>query len=379
MTERSHAFFATTARGLEEVLEQELVDMGMKGVQKGQGGVAFEGPVEECYRANLHLRTSNRILMLLKNFPCDDPDTLYRESVDVPWEELLTPSHTFMVDAFTRDTDRLRNSQYSALKVKDAVADAMRRRRGARPNVDRMDPDLRINLYVNEGKASLSLDSSGDRLHRRGYRQDRGMAPLKETLAAGLILLSQWDRRSPLLDPMCGSGTILIEAALMAEKRAPGSLRSRFGFQRWLNFKRKAWKAVLSGASEAQPPEAGCRILGMDTDASVLRAARMNARKAGVDHLIRFVQQDALSISPPETHGIILTNPPFGHRLRLGRDAGQFYKTFGDMLKRSFSGWVAEVFTGDKNMPKQIGLRTCRRRILFNGPIECRLLRYELY
>ena len=377
--DQSYNFFVSTARGLEGVLETELANLGAKSIRSDIGGVFFRGTLRDAYRANLWLRTGNRVLLVLKEFRCTDPESLYKVCRSVQWDRYLQKNQTFAVDAFTWDTPLLKNAQYAALKAKDAVADALRSKWGHRPDVDRRDPDLGISLHVVRGKATLSLDTTGERLHRRGYGKARQEAPLKETLAAGLVLLSEWDRRTTLVDPMCGSGTIVIEAAMIAAHRAPGLLRERFGFEKWENFQQSAWMQLVGEARQAGSDSVSCPIIGMDKDRSAIQSARHNAKKAGVQDFVHFVVQDVLDLEPEADHGLILTNPPYGHRLDLPEDTQPFYKGLGDVLKHKCKGWTAEIFTGDSNLAKQIELRTSRKIILHNGPLECRLLRYEMY
>ncbi|MBI4777171.1 MAG: methyltransferase [Deltaproteobacteria bacterium] len=377
--DQSYDFFVPTARGLERVLETELDGLGLKSIHQGVGGVFFRGTLPDAYKANLWLRTGNRVLLVLKEFTCKDPDALYKTCRSMPWDRYLLKGQTFAVDASTWDTPLLKNAQYAALKVKDAVADALRSKWGHRPDVDRHDPDLGVSLHVVQGKATLSLDTTGDRLHRRGYGSDRKKAPLKETLAAGLVLLSGWDGRTPLIDPMCGTGTIVIEAALFAAHRAPGLLHERFAFEKWRNFQQSAWKELVREAQQTGSDAVSCPIVGMDKDWSAVQSARRNAKKAGVENYVRFLRRDVLDFEPETGPGLILTNPPYGHRLDLPEDPQLFYKKLGDVLKHKCNGWTAEIFTGDPNLAKQIELRTSRRIILYNGPPECRLLRYEMH
>jgi len=377
--DQSYTFFVSTARGLEPVLETELVDLNLQSIRPGVGGVSFLGTLSDAYRANLWLRTGNRVLLVLKEFKCANPDSLYKACRSIPWDRYILRKQTFAVDAFTRDTPLLKNAQYAALKVKDAVVDALRSKWGHRPDVDRHEPDVGVSLHAVGGEATLSLDTTGDRLHRRGYGKSRKTAPLKETLAAGLVLLSGWDRQTPLVDPMCGSGTIVIEAALIAAQCAPGLLREGFGFEKWGNFQPSVWKQLVKEARQSDSDTVSCPIIGMDKDWSAVQSARRNAKKAGVQDFVRFVRRDVLDFEPEADRGLILTNPPYGHRLELSEDPQPFYKRLGDLLKHKCKGWTAEIFTGDPNLAKQIELRTSRRIILYNGPLECRLLRYEMH
>jgi putative N6-adenine-specific DNA methylase len=372
-------FFATTANGVEPVLARELVDLGAQEVTLSSGGVYFQGTMETCYRANLWLRTASRVLLPLNNFPCSEPEELYHQVRHLRWEDHLSPSMTFAVDAYTRDTPNIKNAQYAALKAKDAIADRLRDKFGERPNVDRVHPHLRVNVHLQQEHCTVSLDSSGDGLHKRGYRLLDYQAPLKESLAAALILLSEADFSIPLVDPMCGSGTILIEAALMAAKIAPGILRRNFGFQTWLDCDHHLWQALLDEAQSKKKSHLRAPLRGSDYSVVALKAAVLNARRAGVSSLVRFERADVLTLSLEEKKGVLLFNPPYGSRMGRRTELKTFYKTLGDVLKRRCKGWTVNIFTGDPELVKSIGLHASKRIILYNGPIECRLLRYEMY
>jgi putative N6-adenine-specific DNA methylase len=372
-------FFATTAKGVEFVLARELANLGALEVTPSSGGVYFQGTLETCYRANLWLRTASRILLSLKNFPCSEPEELYHQIRHIRWEDHLSPSITFAVDAYTRDTPNLKNAQYASLKAKDAIADHLRDKFGWRPNVDKSHPHLRINVHIQEGQCTVSLDSSGDGLHKRGYRILESQAPLKESLAAALVLLSEADFSIPLVDPMCGSGTIPIEAALLGAGIAPGLLRKSFGFQTWLGYDHRLWLALVEEAQERKKDRLQAPIRGSDYSVAALKAATLNARRAGVNRLIHFDRSDILTLAPEERKGILLFNPPYGTRMGNRADLKRFYKTLGDVLKRRCKGWTIYIFTGDAQLAKSIGLHASKRIILYNGPLECRLLKYEMY
>lgn len=372
------AFFATTARGMEEVLAGEMGRLGLAGVAVEKGGVRFSGDLAACYRANLWLRTASRILIPLAEFPCDSPQSLYDGVRGVPWHELVTPEMTLAVECSLRDS-ALTHSGFVALKTKDAIVDAVRDRCGRRPNVNPRDPDLAVNIHLVRNRCTVSLDSSGAGLDRRGYRTEAGEAPLRETLAAALVELSGWDGSVPLVDPMCGSGTILIEAALKALNRAPGLARERFGFQRWPAFEEPLWRRLVAEAREAERSAIAVPILGSDRLEKVLEAAAGNSRRAGVDRFVSFSRGDLRDLVPPSPPGVIITNPPYGCRLGEEEQLKTFYRQIGDVFKQRCAGYTAWIFTAGIDLAKEVGLRASRRIVLFNGPLECRFLKYELY
>lgn len=374
----NHRFFATTAKGLEEVLADELKALGMGGITMQTGGVGFEGGMADCYRANLWLRTANRVLMVLGHFPCDSPESLYDGVRAIAWNELLNPDMTLAVDSNVRDS-ALTHSGFVALKAKDAIVDTLRDYFGRRPNIEVKNPDLQVNLHLFRNQCTVSLDSSGSPLDRRGYRLERTQAPLRETLAAGILALSGWDGRSPLIDPMCGSGTIPIEAALKATNCAPGLLRDRFGFQRWTGFDPGVWKEVVRGARQLAEDSLQVSIMGSDIAAGAIEVARSNASRADVGDMVQLQQGDMRAVTPPPGPGSIVFNPPYGQRLGEEEQLKVLYKEIGDTMKKRCTGYVAHLFTGNLELAKYVGLKASRRVVLYNGPIECRLLRYELY
>ncbi len=371
-------FFATTAKGIEELLAAELTALAIPVSAVETGGVRFTGGVDACYRANLWLRTANRVLVPVAVFPCTAPQELYDGVRNVSWHKLLTPEMTLAVDCTLRDSV-MTHSGFVALKTKDAIVDAMRDRFGRRPNVDTRDPDLRVNVHLVKNHCTISLDSSGTPLDRRGYRLDRNTAPLRETLAAALVMLSGWDGRVPLADPMCGSGTILIEAALKGGNWAPGLLRSGFGFQRWPEFDGGLWSQLTEAARDEGAVALPVPLLGCDRAEGALRAARQNASRAGIAQMIELKQAELSDFAPPPGPGVLLFNPPYGRRLGEEEDLKPLYKQIGDVMKKRCTGYTAYLFTGSMELAKCVGLRASRRFVLFNGPIECRLLKYEMY
>jgi len=371
-------FFATVAKGIEEILADELRALGCEEVRPETGGVRFRGTLADCYRANLWLRTASRILMPLAEFDCPDEESLYAGVRSLAWREYLTPDMTLAVDCSLRSSN-LTHARFVALKAKDAIVDQLRERFGRRPNVDPSNPDLRINLHLFRNRCTLSLDTSGRSLHQRGYRVDRTEAPLRETLAAALIALSGWDGTCPLVDPMCGSGTIPIEAALRAARRAPGLGGPGFGFQRWRDFRPELWQRLLDEAQETALHELPAPIFGSDQDSRAVAIARKNAARAGVENFLTLLHRDIRDLSLPEGPGILLFNPPYGARLGEVEPLKALYRQIGDAMKQHAKGYTAYLLAGNPQLAKFVGLKASRRIVLFNGPIECRLLKYELY
>ncbi|HJV66540.1 MAG TPA: THUMP domain-containing protein [Geomonas sp.] len=371
-------FFATTAKGVEEVLAAELNALGASEVKQESGGVRFGGGLEAAYRANLWLRTASRVLMTLAEFPCETPEQLYQGVRAVSWTRYLTTTMTLAVDSSLRDS-ALTHSGFVALKTKDAIVDTLRDRFGSRPSVDTKDPDLRVNVRLFRNRCTLSLDCSGMPLDRRGYRLDRHEAPLKENLAAALVELSGWDGRVPFLDPMCGTGTIAIEAALKALRIAPGLLRAGFGFQRWPGYDRLLWSRLVKEARQGRLDSLPAPIIGSDISHSAIAMAHQNAGRAGVGDLLRLERYPVGELIPPPGPGVLVLNPPYGKRLGEEEALRPLYKEIGDVLKQRCKGYTAYLFTGNLELAKSVGLKAARRIVLFNGPIECRLLKYEMY
>lgn len=371
-------FFATAAKGVEDILADEIRGLGVSGVSVEKGGVRFSGEMADCYRANLWTRTAHRILMPVAGFACESPENLYDGVRSVPWQQYLDPDRTLAVSCNLRDS-KISHSGFAALKTKDAIVDVLRDTFGRRPNIDTRTPDVQVNVHLVRNHCTVSLDTSGASLDKRGYRLDRNEAPLRETLAAAIIALSGWDGQVPLVDPMCGSGTLPIEAALKASRRAPGLTRPWFGFQRWLSFDSGAWQTVLGEARQQVRESLPAAILGSDVSGNALAVARKNADRAGVDGLVSFSRASFGEFVPPASPGILLCNPPYGVRLGDEEQLRVLYKKLGDTLKRFYAGYTAYIMCGNLGLISSIGLKPSRRTVLFNGSIECRLLKYEVY
>ena len=369
--------FAAVPRGAEELAGAELLALGISDAKPGKGGVAFSTNLAGLYRANLWLRTASRVLVQLAQFPCVGPSELYTGVHAIAWQDIITPDMTLAVDCSLRDS-ALTHSGFVALKTKDAIVDRIRESCGSRPNVDTTLPDVRINVHLHKNICTISLDSSGDSLDRRGYRLERNEAPLRETLAAAVVALTGWDGSIPLADPMCGSGTIPVEAALMAAHVPPG-LQRRFGFQHWLNFDNDLWDIIYEEAKNGIRKLPVGLITGCDLDNRALLLAGRNTAKAGLEGQIHFFHAALQEFRPEGDKGVVIINPPYGKRLGEEDDLRELYCQIGDVMKKYCRGWTGYVLTGNLELAKYIGLKASRRHVLFNGAIECRLLKYDLY
>ncbi len=365
------------SKGLEEVVEAELRTLKIKALKGFPGIVPFEASMQQVWSANLYLRAARRILLPVGRFQAKNRDALYEGVRRIDWKPYLTPKHTLAVEASVRDAFT-GHSGYVALKVKDAVVDACRDAFGDRPSVDRRNPDLRILVHIQRFECTISLDTSGGPLHKRGYRILSHEAPLNETLAAGIVLLSGYDGSKPFCDPMCGSGTLAIEAALIATNTAPGLLRRHpFGFERWPDFEPGEWELMKQEALESiRAQEAP--ILGSDIDPLSVDLARSCAKMAGMGW-IKIETCDLTDFTPPRGPGILCTNPPYGNRMDADEPLSGLYRSLGDVLKQKGAGYKAHVLTGNPALGKRIGLRTSRRIPLYNGPTPCKLLVYKMY
>ena len=367
---------ATCTRGLEDVLRGELVRLGHREAECGRGMVSFAGGQTEVLRANLWLRTAMRVLRSLAEGPAESRDAIYELAAGVAWEALFRPGQTLSVSCAGR-SERFRSTAFAALTVKDAIVDRLRDRWGHRPDVARSGADVVVHLHLDRTRAGVALDASGEPLSHRGYRPRGGPAPLAESLAAGLLLLAGYDGGTPFLDPMCGTGTIVIEAALIATGRAPGLARA-FACERWPGHD-AAVTAELRAQAQRAIRDTPARIVAGDADPRAVGAARRNARAAGVERVIEFERRDARELRVPGDGTLIVTNPPYGERLGDREQLEGFYGELGDALKQRAVGATAWMLVGDPELAKSVGLRASRRIPLWNGPIECRLLRFDLY
>ena len=377
-------FIATAPAGMEPLLTAELIELGAATPHSVRGGVAFQGPLELAYRACLWLRTASRVLLPLAEFPAANADALYAGVRDFAWEDHLAPDGTLSIE-FSGGGPGIDHSHYGAQRVKDAIVDRFRARCGQRPSVDARQPDLRIHARWRDGQAAISLDLSGDSLHRRGYREATVIAPLKETLAAALLLKAGWPAIAaaggPLLNPLCGSGTLAIEAAWIAGDHAPGLLREHWGFSGWLGHIPALWNRLLAEARERwETGQARIPLIwASDRDPKAVRAALINAGRAGVADRIRIERRDWATVEPPAgPPGLLIANPPYGERLGDQDELSDLYAQLGDRLKSRFVGWRAALFAGNPEQGKRMGLRAVKTNVFHNGPLECRLLQFRI-
>lgn len=368
---------AKTFAGCEAVLCEELAAIGATNIVPLVRAVEFEGDQEILYKSNLLCRTALRILKPIRTFEAASEQQLYLEIQKTDWSELLTLENTFAINT-TLLQSNLTHSQYVSQKAKDAIADQFRAKFGKRPDVDIEFPDLRIHLHINKNLCTVSFDSSGDSLHKRGYRDQTNQAPLNEAMAAALLMLSGWDRKTPLADFMCGSGTILIEAAMMLRNIAPNKHKRFFGFQTWKDYDASLWKKIFDEAVSRELPASGVKVYGSDISGVVIDKARENVRNAGLGDTIELRKSPMEQFIAPAESGTIVTNPPYGLRIEP-RDILELYKKMGDTMKQHCKGWTCWIFTGNLDAAKHIGLRPSRKLHLFNGPVECRFLRFDIY
>lgn len=369
---------AQTMFGLEDLLVAELEGIGALDIEKHNRAVGFRGDTACMYRANLCLRTALRILVPVDVFEVRNEDDLYRGIKRIKWEEFMEVDDTLAINC-TLHSDLFNHSQFLALKAKDAVVDRFREKMGRRPSVDLEQPTLRIHLHVHGEQVLVSLDSSGGSLHKRGYRDHTNLAPINEVLAAGLVLLSGWDTKSNLVDPMCGSGTILIEAALLAARIPPGSYRQRFGFQGWQDYDDYLWHSVREEAMGQVDETNRPLILGGEISPHVARKAESNIASAGLKDRIRIKRSAFEDLEAPEGGGTLILNPPYGERMDQDEDITALYKMIGDTLKKRWAGYNAWLITSNLEAAKHVHLTPKPRIKLFNGALECRFMRYELY
>jgi putative N6-adenine-specific DNA methylase len=369
-------FFVTCPRGLEMVLADELQQLQAEKISAVGGGVEFAGDFFLCYRVNLESRIASRVLWQVATARYRDEDDIYRAAYALPWTDWFEPVRTIRVDVSATKSP-LTSLNFVTLKIKDAVCDKIRRLAGGRPSVDTRAPDIPIQGHLTERDFTLYLDTTGEPLFKRGQRIATGEAPLRENLAAGILRLAGWAPGVPLLDPMCGSGTILLEAAHIAYDIAPG-LGRHFTFERYKNFAPRRWRELLQKTAARQKPRAALPVYGSDLSADALQAARTNLVASGLEHAVSLKRANVLEISAPANEGIIVTNPPYGVRLGEQQALAEFYPKLGDVLKQHFSGWRAYLLSADMRLPKLIRLAASKRTPLYNGALECRLFEYKM-
>jgi putative N6-adenine-specific DNA methylase len=377
---RNEHWFATCPRGLEALLAEDVAAAGGAEIVATHGGVGFTSNKEAGYRLNLHSRIATRVLRRVASADFRNEQDIYKLAYDVAWPKLFDVARSIRV-YITAVKAPFKSTEFVTLKVKDAVCDRFRADAGRRPDVNTAAPDVRIHLYVTDKTATLYLDTSGEPLWLRGQKVAKVAAPLKENLAAGMLRLAGWTPGVPLLDPMCGSGTILLEAAGMALGDAPGLARDMkdFGFTKLLDYEPALWKKLCMEAAErrvAAPPS--LQIFGSDSDDDAVARARQNLAHAGIDDLVELRRADLLEIDPPAREGILVTNPPYGERLGEAEALAAFYPRLGDALKQRFAGWHCWFLSADANLPKRIGLKPDRKIPLYNGALECRFYGFPM-
>ncbi len=369
---KTNKYVATTLAGLENVLAKELVDLGAEDVQPANRAVYFSGDTQMMYRANYFLRTALRILFPIAEFRFRTPDDLYRKAKNICWEEQILIDQSFVIH-HTIFSDLFKNSMFASMKLKDAIVDRFREQFNKRPSIDPRNPDIQINLHIANDLCTISLDSTGDSLHKRGYRLSQTEAPISEVLAAGLIKLSGWDAKQNFVDPMCGSGTIAIEAALIATNTPPGSFRKEFAFQKWPSYRKVNFEAVVAEAESHRPT---CKIFASDISRFAIDTASKNASSAGMDQNIHFKISDFKHLNTEIENPFLLFNPPYGERLESG-DA-DFYSMVGERLKHHYEEATAWIISTPECL-KTIGLKPSQKISILNGSIPCSFRKFELY
>lgn len=371
-------FLATCAKGLVEVLENEIKELGIASTERIPGGVLFESNWEGCYKVNLYSRIANRVLKPILEFTAYDGDELYGQLMRHDFTKYCKVTQTIKVEATVEDC-KIHDQRFLAMRTKDAVVDQFREKTGERPSVDNSNPDLRIFIKGKKNLFQVAIDTSGESLFMRGYRKSAGEAPMKETLAAGLLKLTEWKQDKPIVDPLCGSGTILIEAALMAANIAPGTLRRRFAFQNFQNFEKTVWERLVDEAIGQEKQEVSVQFFGSDIDRRVVQYAKENARRAGVDHLIQFKTESVATMVNTAGDAVIVTNPPYAVRLGDEDNVRDIYRDLSHTLKNQFKGMDAWLLSGNKDLISDLRLKSSRKHFVYNGPIECRFLKYSMH
>jgi putative N6-adenine-specific DNA methylase len=369
-------FVAKTFHGLEEVLAEEIKNIGGKNIEVLTRAVKFTGNKELLYKSNIYLRTALRVLVPIANRNVRSNKDIYKIAKTFKWEEIFSPEQTFLVSAVT-NSKHIDHSYYAALKFKDGIADRFREKFQKRPSVDKEKPDYKIDLHISGTNCTISLDSSSESLHKRGYKESNVLAPLSEALAAGLILLSGWDKESTLIDPMCGSGTLPIEACMIANDIPPGIFRTTFGFKRWNNFDKSIFQSITNKVNIH--PSKNVKIIGSDISEKAIQTARLNCENAEFEQSIQLFVRNFKDFKPEEnSKGTVIMNPPYDVKMKE-RDIENFYKKIGDTLKNNFQGFDAWIFSANLKALKNIGLRTSRKIPLYNGALESRFNNYKIF
>ena len=375
--QKTNRYFAQAADDIKDIAEDELLTYGAQNISQAYRGIFFTANTKTLYTINYHSRLINRVLAPLISFNCRSDEVLYKRSLQVKWEDFLDPSKTFAVFAsVTKST--INHSKFASLRLKDAIADYFRNRTGKRPSIDTREPDVWFNLYIENNEATISVDTSGGSLHRRGYRKQSVQAPMIETLAATIINYSGWDGKSPLCDPFCGSGTLLCEAYMFASKTPTSIFRKKFGFERLPDFNLSLWKKIKEDALEKIIPVKKGAIAGSDISSDAVKASIENCKVIDKENVIEIENYDVFDIDKIDG-SLIICNPPYGIRMGKTDDLGDFYKKFGDFLKQRCKNSTAFIYFGDRKFIKNIGLKPSWKKPLSNGGLDGRLVKYELY
>ncbi|MBX3163795.1 MAG: class I SAM-dependent RNA methyltransferase [Bacteroidetes bacterium] len=366
----------TTFFGLEEVLAKELQQLGGRNIEAFKRGVSVVGDMGFLYKANLCLHTALKVIIPITKFQADNEQELYNNIKLIEWEKFISNSDTLMVESVV-NSDMFSHSLFVSQKVKDGIVDRFRDKTGARPDVDLIHPSFKLYVHIFKNEVSLNLDSSGDPLYKRGYRSDINEAPMKEVLAAGLVKLSGWEKHLLLIDGMCGAGTIAIEAALWANNIPPGYYRDQFGFMRWQNFDEELYQTIFD-SSVSKIKEDKVEIIANDIDAHTIKKTKINTQNAKVEDVVSCTNQSFFDLKPTRQGGVVILNPPYGERLPVD-EIEKLYKEIGDKLKKDFQNFNAWIITSRPEAIKSVGLRPSRKIQIYNGALECRFLKYELY
>ena len=367
-------YLATTLQGLENVLENEIQNLGGKNTKVLRRAVSFEGDKKLLYKTNLHLRTALKILKPFATFSAKDENELYDQIKKIDWADIFNVDNTFMIDSVV-NSKYFKHSKYVALKSKDAIVDYFRKKTGERPSIDTTNPEFRINIHIYNDNITVSLDSSGESLHKRGYRIHQNIAPLNEVLAAGMILLSGWNGKSVLIDPMCGSATILIEAAMIANDIPPGIFRKKFAFEEWKDFDNEILNELLE---EWENKKFENIIIGADISERAIINAKENIKNASLHKNIKTIIKSFEKFNPPNEQGVVIMNPPYGERMKKS-DIESFYSMIGERLKHNYSGYDVWILSSNFGALKKIGLHPSKKMTLFNGPLECKFQKFSIY
>ncbi len=377
MTQETYPVVVKTLASLEEPLAKEVYEIGIRETKVLRRGISFKGTLADIYRTNMYCRTAIAVLREVGSFSFSDKEDFHEKMMEIEWSKYFGPEKTIVIYSVATRSEVFTNTLFLSQLTKDAVADYFRAKTGIRPTVNKDDADIRLNIYVNENRCIVSLDSSGEPLFKRGYRKQAGGAPLNEVLAAGLIIHSGWDKKSPFVDPMCGGATFSIEAAMMARNIAPGSLRKVFSFMHWKDFDPELWGQIKKEAKDQEtnniPP-----IVAGDVASKSIDMSRKNILQAGFLGQIKLQKQDFFLSNPPAGSGVVILNPPYGERMRQD-NLNEFYAKIGDTLKKQYPGYKAGIITSDVPAMKSIGLKPIARVPVFNGALECKFMVYEIF